>query len=40
MVLYVLGEAHELALRGAVIKQEYDDVQSDGRYEEGMARMV
>lgn len=24
----------------AVVRQEYDDVQSDGRYEEGMARMA
>lgn len=26
--------------RHAVVKEQYDDVQSDGRYEEGMARMA
>jgi toxoflavin synthase len=31
---------HSSKERHAVIKQQYDDVQSDGRYEEGMARMA
>jgi toxoflavin synthase len=31
---------HSRKEQHAVIKQKYDDVQSDGRYEEGMARMA
>ena len=31
---------HSRREQHAVIKQKYDDVQSDGRYEEGMARMA
>ena len=31
---------HSRKERHAVVKQKYDDVQSDGRYEEGMARMA
>lgn len=30
---------HSRKEQHAVIKQTYDDVQSDGRYEEGMARI-
>jgi toxoflavin synthase len=31
---------HSRKEQHAVVKQKYDDVQSDGRYEEGMARMA
>jgi hypothetical protein len=31
---------HSQAEQHDIVKQKYDDVQSDGRYEEGMARMA
>ena len=31
---------HSRKEQHAAVKQKYDDAQSDGRYEEGMARMA